>query len=193
MLEELYQAAVALYEDPDAHTPEWYARRLMNQKGLPMHCPEHHFIVPAALLLAAHRSAGTEKMKVQKDLRVAFARAQTVPGGFCGNCGCCGAAIGAGMFLAIWYDTNPKSDQHWALTQRMTARALDEIATVEGPRCCKRVTFLALAAARKFCRQELGLDLGTVAEVVCGYYPQNRECRGEVCPYYPSRAEQEGA
>ncbi len=193
MLEELYQAAVALYSGMDAHAPGWYARRLMHQKGLPMHCPEHHFIVPAALLLAAHKHAGTGAETVQKDLRTALLRAQTVPGGFCGNCGCCGAGIGTGIFLAIWYDTNPKSEQNWALTQRMTARALDEIATVEGPRCCKRVTFLALSAANAFCKQELGLALGEEADFICGYYPQNRECRGRDCPYYPRRAEQEGA
>ena len=193
MLEELYQAAAALYEDTDKHTPEWYARRLMNQKGLPMHCPEHHFIVPAALLLAAHRNAGTDAEKVHRDLRVALMRAQTVPGGFCGNCGCCGAGIGTGIFLAIWYNTNPKSEHNWALTQRMTARALAEIATVEGPRCCKRVTFLALSAAKEFCKQELGLELGTEAEFICGYYPQNRECRGIDCPYFPRRVTQEGA
>lgn len=153
-----------------------------------MHCPEHHFVVPAALLLSAHRATGSQLVKAKSDLQVALTRARQVPGGLCGNCGCCGAAVGAGMFLAIWLSTNPKSTEHWALIQRMTAFALERIAAVEGPRCCKRVTFFALEAARTFCKAELALDLGGEPNVVCRYYSNNRECRHTACPYFPRPA-----
>lgn len=187
MFDALFQNAMSLYEQAEAQSPEWYAQQLMDTPGLPMHCPEHHFIVPAALLLAAHRRAGTTRNDVQRDLQSAMARGRTVPGGFCGNCGCCGAAVGTGMFLSIWFGTNPKSTEHWALTQRMTARALERIATVEGPRCCKRVTFLALEAAETFCKTELAWELNGEQDIVCRYFSSNMECRHAACPYFPRR------
>lgn len=188
MFHVLLDTAMQLYGEEGIRLPEQFAGRLMDLEGLPMHCPEHHFIVPAALLLSAHRAAGSAPETVQKDLQTALVRAKQVPGGACGNLGCCGAAVGTGLFLAIWYKTDPKSTENWAMIQRMTARGLTEIATVEGPRCCKRVTFLALKAARTFCREELGLDFGEEPKIVCKYFSKNRECRHAACPYFPRRA-----
>jgi hypothetical protein len=185
LFDVLLKSAMLLYDEVEVHPPEQYAIQLMDTQGLPMHCPEHHFIVPAALLLAAHRRVGTARDKVKQDLHTAMIRGQTIPGGFCGNCGCCGAAVGAGMFLSIWLATNPKSTENWALVQRMTACALEEIAAVEGPRCCKRVTFLALEAARIFCKTELALNLGGKQEIVCKFFSNNEECRHTACPFFP--------
>jgi hypothetical protein len=191
MFEIVLKTAMELYNVAGIRSPEWYAEQMMDIHNLPMHCPEHHFIVPAALLLAAHRRAGTEHEKVQQDLHTAYMLGQTIPGGSCGNCGCCGAAVGTGIFLAIWCGTNPKSTKHWALVQRITARSLEKIAVVEGPRCCKRVTFFALEAARLFCMEELGLELGEQPRVVCRYFSRNRECRQIACPYFPRSADGE--
>lgn len=185
MFDALFQTAMLLYNEAGVHPPEWYAIQLMDLQGLPMHCPEHHFIVPAALLLAAHRGAGMAREKVGQDLHTAMMRGKTVPGGFCGNCGCCGAAVGAGMFLSVWLATNPKSNENWALVQRMTACALERIAAVEGPRCCKRVTFFALEAARTFCKTELAMDLAGTPKIVCKYSSNNQECRHTACPFFP--------
>lgn len=193
MFDLLFARACELYDEGDALLPEAYAERLMELSGLPMHCPEHHFIVPAALLLAAHRIKNSAPERVQKDLQTAMVRAKTVPGGFCGNCGCCGAAVGTGLFLSIWYGTNPKSEEHWALVQKITARSLMKIAEVEGPRCCKRVTFLALDAARSFCASELDLNFGAPPAVVCRYFAHNKECRRAACPYFPRRQQSEEA
>lgn len=180
----LLEAAKQLYAQ-GAGEPAENAERLMSLEGLPMHCPEHHFIVPAALLLSAHRVLGSPAETVEKDLKTALARAKAVPGGFCGTCGCCGAAVGTGIFLNIWQKTTPLSNSGWSLGNRMTAEALQSVASVEGPRCCKRVTWLALEAAVEFCRRELSLDLGRCDRPRCGFCGRNRECRGRACPFFP--------
>jgi len=187
MFEPIKQEAARLYRSGEAGSPLKTAERLMSLEGLAMHCPEHHFIVPAALLTAAHRQIGSDYERVERDLALAMARAKTIPGGACGNCGCCGAAIGAGIFLSAWLNVNPKSSENWSLVNRMSAACLNRVAEVEGPRCCKRVTYLALMEAVEFCKREIGLELEAPKDVVCTRFRQNRECRGKACPFFPGK------
>lgn len=160
------------------------AEQLMALPGLPMHCPYHHFLMPAALLTAARMSAGGTVEELARDLKLAKERAGTVPGGMCGQCGCCGAAIGAGIFASVWQGTTPLSRDGWAAGNRLTARCLEEIASVEGPRCCKRVTYLTLRAVIPAARELLGVELGDFPQVRCAYHAHNRECRGAECPFF---------
>jgi hypothetical protein len=187
MHDALLQKALEIYSAPEPNSPIAFADALMDTESLAMHCPEHHFIVPAALLLAAHRKDGHDIAVLEKDLKTALMRAKSVPGGFCGNCGCCGAAIGTGIFAAVWLGTNPKSTENWALVNRMTAAALSSVATVEGPRCCKRVTYLALTAASEFFAKELSLNFGDTPAITCHHFAHNTECRGKACPYFPAK------
>ena len=69
----------------------------------------------------------------------------------------------------------------------MTARCLSSIASVEGPRCCKRVTYLTLSAALPAAREFLGLDLGEIPEHTCHHFSQSRECRGNRLPVLPKK------
>ena len=131
---------------------------LMALPELPMHCPDHHLLVPAALLTAAHLRAGRGRVALEADLKKAAERAAIVPGGVCGNYGCCGAAIGGGIFAAVWNKTSPMSKSGWAAGNAMTARCLEAVASVEGPRCCKRVVYLAVTAALPAARELLDLD-----------------------------------
>jgi len=160
------------------------AEDLVLLPDMPMHCPYHHFLVPAALLTSAHLHAGSTTERLAKDLKLAKERAGMVPGGICGQWGSCGAALGVGIFSAIWRNTSPLSKDGWANGNLITARCLEEIATVEGPRCCKRVTYLAIRAAVTIAREELGVDMGAFPEMRCRFSSQNRECRKEACPFY---------
>lgn len=187
MFDAIEAEAVRLYCEGDARSPLRNAERLMRLDGLIMHCPEHHYIVPAALLLAAHSTEGSDAACVGRDLAVAKSRAMSVPGGFCGNCGCCGAAVGAGIFLSVWRKVTPKSCENWSLVNRLTAACLNRIATVEGPRCCKRVTYLALTEAVEFCAREANIRLEAPGNVVCTWFRRNAECRKTACPYFPKR------
>lgn len=165
------------------------ANRLMKLPELPMHSPYHHFLVPAALLTAARLADGNHEA-LEKDLAVAMERSGQIPGGICGLYGCCGAAIGAGIFASIYQKTTPTSKRGWAADNAMTARCLQSVASVEGPRCCKRVTWLTLQAAIPAAKELLGVDLGTVSNISCEYYTNNRECRGKDCPFFPAEDEE---
>lgn len=164
--------------------------QLMDMDGLPMHCPPHHFILPAALLTVCHKLQGSEQKLLEHDLSEAKTRASKVPGGFCGNYGNCGAAVGIGIFYSIFTHTTPLSTDTWSRVNRATGMGLLKISEVEGPRCCKRNLYLALDSAVDTIAADLGLVLERPAEIICKYYPANKECKGLKCPYFPGNHRQ---
>ena len=110
---------------------------------------------------------------------------EKVPGGACGFAGCCGAAVGAGIFLSIVLETNPTKKGHYDEVNRMTARCLSRIADAGGPRCCKRNGFLAIEEAVRFTEEVTGISMDLPATVHCAHHERNRECIGRTCPYFP--------
>ena len=165
------------------------AKALMAGPFVHMHGPEHHVLVGAALLTAWHNSGG------QGDFPAALAelarRGEQVPGGACGFWGCCGAAVSAGIFFSVAAGATPLAGESWGLANRATAAALQAIGDIGGPRCCKRDSFTAILQAADLCRRELGVDMEIPERVVCGFFPQNRECLGRRCPYHPAEKEQD--
>lgn len=111
-------------------------------------------------------------------------RGQQVPGGACGFWGCCGAAVSAGIFISIITQATPLKEQEWGLANLMTARALQAIGALGGPRCCKRNSFTAVKEAVQFVRQQFQIELELPEKIVCGFSPLNRQCKKEACPYY---------
>ena len=185
---QLIARCLELYDAGTTLTPAGTACELMDLPELPMHCPDHHVLVPLALLTAAHIRAGRGRGALESDLNTAAKRAGEIPGGLCGNYGCCGAAIGAGVFASVWQKTTPTSKSGWSAANAMTARCLAAVASVEGPRCCKRVVCLSANAAAEAAPELLGLDLGGAQDIVCHYFSHNRECRGAFCPFFPENS-----
>lgn len=189
---KLTQICLNAFDAPGAPAALDVMEAMMALEGLPMHCPEHHYIVPAALLTAARRAAGGSREQLAKDLKAAEERAKKVPGGSCGFSGCCGAAVGAGIFAAVWLGTNPKRGDHWGDVNGFTAQCLAHIAQAGGPRCCKRVCYLALQKAVPLARALLGVELGPTPAPRCTRFAQNAECRHRDCPFFPtSQAKEE--
>ncbi len=110
---------------------------LMKSPQIKMHGPEHHFLVPAALLAAWYNR---HKNTLRKDAAIIMARrrAEEVKGGVCGSHGACGAAIGTGIFISLITGATPVSKEEWRLANLMSAESLKIIAENGGPRCCKR-------------------------------------------------------
>ena len=188
-MDQIEAACLAAYDAGQPRSVVELAELLMDLPDLPMHCPYHHFLVPTAMLTAACLSAGEGRDKLEGLLKQARERAGTVPGGYCGQFGACGAAIGAGIFASLWQKTTPLSKTGWAAANEMTARALSAIASVEGPRCCKRVTYLTLHAACPAARELLGVDIGPgPEELKCHHFTRSRECRKTACPFFPAKA-----
>lgn len=158
--------------------------RLMALEDIPMHSPAHHFLIPAAMLTAAHISAASPRDKFLSDLKKARERSKDIPGGICGLCGCCGAGIAAGIFVSIWLGATPLSKGSWAAAHRATAAALAAIGSVDGPRCCKRDCYLGLKGAIPVIKEITGVDLGHT-ETYCAYHGLSRECKKDECPFYP--------
>ena len=150
-------------------------------KEVHMHGPEHHSIVPCVLLTAFCNNGGD--IELESALPEAWKRGKGVPGGACGFWGCCGSAVGAGIFASVVCKATPLAGDVWHIPQELTADCLRAIARVGGPRCCKRDGRLAIEQAVKFARERFGIDM-PISRPDCTFSEKNRECLMESCPYH---------
>ena len=155
--------------------------KLMELPFCHMHGPEHHVMVGAALL-TAYKNAGAD-LDLPKALQEMYSRGKAGPGGACGFWGACGAGISAGQFVSIATGSTPLAAEPWGLSNRMTARALESIGTVGGPRCCKRDSYLSILAAIDFAAEHLNVHMTKTAPV-CTRSDQNNQCIGARCPFF---------
>lgn len=160
--------------------------QMMDDENVPMHYPYHHFIMPAALLTAAAIEMDMGQEELRKMLMKARERGKMVPPGACGNMGACGAGVGAGIFMSIFTDASPHSEETWQWANEITARCLQKIASVPGPRCCKRTVFLSAAEAAAYIKEKLDLNLKIKQPHECKYFDRNVDCKKEECPFYPA-------
>lgn len=157
------------------------ATEMMTNLSINMHGPEHHYLVPAALL-AAYKNAGGN-IDFDKAWQSVRQRAKNVPGGICGMWGSCGAGIGTGISISIITGASPLSEHEWSLANEMTSRSLAAIAANGGPRCCKRNVYLAITQAAKFVKERFNVAM-ELSEISCKFFARNRECRQEKCLYH---------
>ena len=154
--------------------------KMMSMPFCHMHGPEHHVMVGAALLTAWKNAGGA--LDLQKALQQMPSRGRAVPGGACGFWGACGAGISAGQFLSIVTEATPLAVEPWGLSNQMTARALEQIGKVGGPRCCKRDSYLAILAAIDFSAEHLNVHMEKSIPQ-CTRSGQNNQCIGRRCPF----------
>ncbi len=145
-----------------------------------MHGPEHHVMVGAALL-TAYKNAGGD-IDLRGALIEMLERGKAVPGGACGYWGACGAGISSGIFLSIISNSTPLAKEPFSLSHRMTAKSLERIGEIGGPRCCKRDSFLAILEAVDFVKEHFGIEMDR-PEVICRYASRNNQCIGSRCPF----------
>jgi hypothetical protein len=147
----------ALLCGSDEKDPIKLFHQVIRLDGVHMHGPEHHYIVPS-VLLTAYRNNGRD-IDLKAALETARQRGGEVPGGICGFWGACGAAIGAGIYASIVTGSNPLNPEVWGIPQRLTARCLDAMADIGGPRCCKRVSQIAIKTAARFTGEHFGVEI----------------------------------
>jgi hypothetical protein len=155
----------------------------MRHPAVKMHGPEHHFLVPAALLAAWASATGTPGRDGL--LAEARRRAGSVVGGSCGFHGACGSGVGVGIFASLATGSTPLAREGWGKANRATGKALQVIGEVGGPRCCKRTTWLALLAGVRFARQDLAVSLEG-SSPRCDVHGRNDDCLARDCPFYPA-------
>ena len=185
VLEDLRQICLGVYDAGQKLTVEELLEKMMDHPEVPIHYPYHHFIMPAALLTLAAMEQSESREALEEMLDTAKVRSMQVPGGVCGIFGTCGAGVGAGIFMSVWTQTTPVSGKTWQWCNELTGRCLQKIASVEGPRCCKRTSYLSVSESVPYINEKLGLHLQNSPRVVCKYYEKNKECRHGECPYYP--------
>ena len=134
-----------------------------------------------AALLTAYKNAGGE-IDLHNALMQMILRGKQVPGGVCGFWGACGAGISTGIFLSIVNKSSPLNTEVWGLGNRMTSAALESIGHIDGPRCCKRDSWLSVLAAVDFVREHLGIEMKRTVPV-CTHSGKNNQCIGVRCPF----------
>lgn len=161
-------------------SPAEILEKVMSHPSVPMHGPEHHAIVPAAIV-AAVKNAG---YPVPEDgVEKAIERGGKVPGGWCGSCGVCGSAIGVGIAVSVLTGATPLTGKERTLANEATALALGKMLD-GGPRCCKRAGRKAIEAAVDFLEKRLDIKLTGNSGIRCRYSARNRECIREACAYF---------
>ncbi len=160
--------------------PSLIIEQVMSHPSVPMHGPEHHVIVPGALVTAVRNSGyPLTEGAVEKALE----RASKVPGGWCGLYGDCGAAVGVGIAVSVITGATPLTGKPRTLALAATSLALSRMLD-EQPRCCKRASRIALTTGVEFLRDQLGIVLPHNGNVKCVYTLRNKECAHQDCPFF---------
>ena len=177
-------AIIGICMNQTSKNPIEIIRKLMAEPFCHMHGPEHHVMVGSALLTAYKNAGG--KVDLADALEEMMKRGRAVPGGACGFWGACGAGISAGIFTSILSGSPPLAVEPWGSSNKTTAKALDSIGSISGPRCCKRDSYLAILAAIDFVKEEFGIEMER-PDIQCIHYKQNNQCIGGGCPFSPFR------
>jgi hypothetical protein len=160
--------------------PAAILEQVISHPSVPMHGPEHHIIVPVAIVVAVRNSGyPLPENTVEK----AIERASKVPGGWCGLYGDCGAAVGAGIGVSVITGATPLTGKQRTLALAATSQALARMLD-EQPRCCKKASRIAIQSTVDFLNEHLAINLPQAKLVKCTYPLRNRECAKEKCPYY---------
>ncbi len=160
--------------------PAAILEQVMAHPGVPMHGPEHHAMVPGAIIAAVRNAGYTIPPGA---IERALERAAKVPGGSCGLYGDCGAAVGAGIAVSVLTSATPLTGKQRSLALGATAFALSRMLD-DQPRCCKRATRTAIAAMVDYLHDHLNITLPKAKEYRCTYTPRNQQCTREQCQFY---------
>ena len=95
--------------------------------------------------------------------------------------------MSTGMFMSILTKATPLTGKSWRMSNEMTAKALEEIAKLGGPRCCKRNSFTAVKVAAEYVRENMGIVMELPEKILCDFSAENKQCLKKHCPYNPRK------
>lgn len=181
-LEEKYNLIKSEIVNVKSTNPIEVVKEMMRRDCIAIHGPEHHFLDGAALL-TAYRNAGGN-IDLPSCLDALAERSVKMPGAMCAYWGVCGSVASVGAVLSIIHDTQPLSnDEFYKDNLKLTSMVLSKMSEIGGPRCCKRNAFLSLSYAVDFIREQYGVEM-TMDKIVCEFYPLNKQCIGNRCPFF---------
>lgn len=162
-------------------SPYKILNNLMNREFVHMHGPEHHILVGASLLTAFKNSGGN--IELSSSLDEMIRRGKQVPGGTCGFWGTCGASISLGIFLSIITEATPLAKESWGLINRENGKTLQIIGEIDGPRCCKRNSFIAIEQGVKAVKEYFNIYMES-NKIICSFNSRNNQCIIKRCPFH---------
>ena len=169
-------------------SPSDLIEELMADSRCPDFGPLHHFIV-GATLIACWRNAEANPERetmLRNDLEEMISRSSNVPGATCARWGVCGAAASAGMAYAIVRGNAPLRNEGWQEGQLLVSELLASIARSGSPRCCKRDSRVAIAAAVPYFNALGGPQMSEQSSIpICATYSRNSVCMGATCAFHP--------
>ena len=172
-------------EQTELVDPFEIADEIMKHPNFKVYGPEHHVLVPAALLTSLKNLniKKTDGVSVTfADIVKAVDRARKLPGGWCGLYGNCGAGVGSGVAISVFTGATPAKDIPRSLSILTTSRSLEKIAdNIE--HCCKRSVRISIAQAIKMLNEKFDLDLDFKAKK-CIFSDLNDKCERQKCPFF---------
>lgn len=161
---------------------------IMQKEAISIHGPEHHVLDGACFLTALHNAGAA--FDLEEALDEMIVRGSKMPGAACGQWGVCGSAASIGAALSIIHGTGPlSSDRYYKDNLNYVSQALQRIAAVGGPRCCKRNAFLSIQTAIDFVKAQYAVKLPK-SDIVCGFSDRNKQCLGTSCPFFRGKADE---
>ena len=169
----------------DFTDPYLIADSIMTHPKFKSYGPEHHILVPVAILTALkNRSIPKESGSpiTDKEITEAISRGKKVPGGWCGFFGSCGAGIGAGIAISIFTDAAPSKNVGRSLANLATSHSLEKIADYL-EHCCKRSLRISIQEALRVLHDYLSIDI-EIEMTPCNFYSENKMCEKERCNFF---------
>ena len=155
-------------------------KNMAEREYVSIHGPEHH-ILDGACLLVAYKNAGG-KIDIDQALDSLMVEGLRMPGAMCGLWGICGAITSIGAALAIIDGTGPLStDGTWGNHMQFTSKAIGELGTINGPRCCKRDALIAFKYGIDYVNEHYNVTL-QYDQMKCEFTEINEQCIKERCP-----------
>jgi len=148
---------------------------------VPMHGPEHHFMV-AAIILSVYKNRGGKLQDNDFDHVIDWAK--TTRGGSCGFMGVCGAAAGAGVAFARIIGSSPMQSKFRSESINVVSNILHKISSLGAARCCQRDSYVALKSISQLSRDKFGIYLPADHSFICTQNSENKVCVKETCPLY---------
>lgn len=157
-------------------------KHMAKKDYISMHGPEHHVLDGASLLVAYHNAG--KAIDLDRSLEKLLKEGLRMPGAMCGLWGVCGAVTSIGAALAIIDETGPLStDGTWGEHMSFTAKAIDALGSVNGPRCCKRDAMLAFKYGVEYVNDHYAAGF-EYEEQQCEFSEMNAQCIRQRCPFF---------
>ena len=170
----------AICETTDLKDPIQIMEYAFKFPQIKMHGPEHHFLVPAAIVTALKNNGHDVSPKYLAEIE---ARAKQVPGGACGFWGACGAGIGVGIAFSVFFKATPKKRKERGDAIEATSIVLGKIAD-RTEQCCKRESRLAIEAACDILKERYDIAIPCSKGQQCSFGEENVRCNKDACEFY---------